>query len=72
LNTIEINNREIEGAITNGQSSETRNIGTGQRQTKQKTQHRKLKRWATRTPPKHLRRKPETAILIMCICFFLF
>jgi len=44
LNTIEINNREIEGAITNGQSRETMNIGTGQRQTKQKTQHRKLKR----------------------------
>ena len=25
---------------------------TGQRQTKQKTPHRKLKRWATRNPPK--------------------
>ena len=26
---------------------------TGRRQAKQKTQHRKLERWATRTPPKY-------------------
>jgi hypothetical protein len=40
----------------NGQSRETGNIGhTGHRTKtdKIKTQHRKLKRWATRTPPKY-------------------
>jgi hypothetical protein len=30
---------------------------TGRRQTKQNTRHRKLKRWATRTPPKTQHRK---------------
>jgi hypothetical protein len=32
---------------------------TGQRQTKPKTQHRKLKRWATRNPPKTQHRKQK-------------
>jgi hypothetical protein len=32
---------------------------TVQRQTKPKTQHRKLKRWATRNPPKTQHRKQK-------------
>ena len=38
------------GAIKNGQSRETGKIGHARH--RRKTKHRKLKRWATRTPPK--------------------
>ena len=50
---------KTEGAIKNGQSRDTGNIGhtrcrmnTNKSKKQKKTQHRKLKRWATHTDPK--------------------
>ena len=54
-----INKRALEkteNATKNELNKDTGSIGhyTDQRQTKQKTQHRKLARCATRAPPKHM------------------
>ena len=55
----------------NGESRDTDNCrhkNTGRRKTKQKTQHRKLKRWATRTRPKS-GEDPMCSWIVSCLSY---